>query len=113
MKQPTGSVLISLLLISGFGFAVRAAGEDGKEAPTTVRKTSEGLHFQLPPDWPVEKRGSLVGPIPVEEYLARKLGVMEQRLQAMEQQVGALDVRLRVLEEAMKRPRLQSKEGAP
>ena len=112
MKRRTGGWLVSWMLVVS-GVAVQAGDGDSKDL-TTVRKTSEGLHFQLPPDWPVEKRGTLVGPIPVEEYVAHKFTAVEQRLQSLEQQVGALDVRLRVLEEAMRRQRLQSKEeGTP
>jgi len=87
--------------------------DKGGSAAATVRKTAEGLHFQLPPDWPVEKRAGSVGPIPIEEYMARKFSALDQRLKTLEQQVGSLDVRVRVLEEEVKRQRLQSKEGIP
>lgn len=92
--------------------AVKAEEKSGA-VPTTVRKTAERLHFQLPPDWPVEKRAGSVGPIPIEEYMARKFSAMDQRLKTLEQQVGSLDIRVRVLEEDVNRQRLQSTEGAP
>ena len=68
----------------------------------TVRKSQEQLHFELPPDWPIEKRGGMVGPIPVEEYLAMKFKALDARLQAMEQKLNGMDLRLRVIEENQK-----------
>lgn len=94
------SVLIALAFL---GIPLAAAEDQGVEGPVTVTKTKDGLRFQLPPDWPVEKRGGAVGPIPVEEYLSRKFSAVEKRLQLLEQQVGALDLRVRVLEERIKK----------
>jgi len=92
-----------------------AAEDSGKVEPATVRKTEANLHFQVPPDWPVEERGGIVGPIPIEEYLAKKFKLLEGRLQAMEQRLNGLDIRLRVLEEGAGGRRtqsLRSSEGA-
>ena len=107
-----GLLAVGIVLVAACPWAGGAERQE-RETPVTIRKTSEGLHFQLPPDWPVEKRGTLVGPIPIEEYVARKFTAMDQRLKVLEQQVGSLDVRVRVLEEDLKRQRLQSKAGAP
>ena len=93
-----------------------AAEDSGKTEPATVRKTEANLHFQVPPDWPVEERGGIVGPIPIEEYLAKKFKLLEGRLQAIEQRLNGLDVRLRVLEEGAGERRtqgLRSSEAAP
>jgi len=35
-------------------------------------KTRNGLNFQVPEDWPIEKRGGIVAPIPTEEYISIK-----------------------------------------
>jgi hypothetical protein len=75
---------------------------DRTEEPVTVRKTKEGLHFNLPADWPVERRGGVVAPVPVEEYLAKKFADLDARLQALEQRFNGFDVRLRVVEEQLK-----------
>ena len=88
-------------LVTGAHTAASAADKDA----ATTRKTESGLHFQLPTDWPIEKRGGVVGPIPIEEYVARKMTSIESRLQGLEQQVGSIDIRLRVLEEGAKRQR--------
>jgi len=69
----------------------------------TVLKTEDGLRFKLPADWPIERRGGVIAPIPVEEYLSRKLTAIEARLQELEKQVSAFDLRLRVLEEQSKK----------
>ena len=77
--------------------------EDGAKDAATIKKTQQNLNFQVPPDWPIERRGGIVGPIPVEEYLAMKFKALDGRLQAMEQKVNGMDLRLRVLEEALKK----------
>jgi hypothetical protein len=83
-----------------------AWSEDGAgKEPVTVRKTKDNLSFQLPPDWPVEKRGGITAPIPVEEYLAMKFKGVESKLQALEQRLEGMDIRLRLLEETLKKQR--------
>ena len=84
------------------GDRVAAADDPSKETSVIKTRTQEGLHFRVPEDWPIEKRGGVVGPIPLEEYVAKKLSAIEARLKSLEQQVGGLDVRVRVLEEAVK-----------
>jgi hypothetical protein len=90
-----------VLLLAPLSLPASAAEGDSAER-ATVRKTREQLHFELPADWPVEKRGGIVAPIPVEEYLAMKFKALESRLQTIEQRLNGFDVRLRVMEEAMK-----------
>ena len=88
------------------GVSAAAAAEDATSAERpTVRKTEDGLHFNLPADWPIEKRGGITAPIPIEEYLARKFKALDARLQALEGQFSGFDVRLRVLEEEAKKRR--------
>jgi hypothetical protein len=79
-----------------------AAWSADDAAPSTVRKTAQGLHFNVPPDWPIEERGGVVGPVPIEEYLAQKFRAMEGRLSMIDQQLAGFDLRLRVVEEQMK-----------
>lgn len=81
-----------------------SAEEITEKERATVRKTYEKLHFELPPDWPIEKRNGMVAPIPVEEYLAHKFKALDQRFQGLEQRVNGLELRFRVLEESGKRP---------
>ncbi len=79
------------------------AADDPSTKDVAVDKTAEQLHFKVPPDWPIEKRGGIMAPIPIEEYLARKFKSLEAQLQVIEQRVSGLDLRVRVLEEASKK----------
>ena len=91
--------------------ATSAVPTGRQEEPVTVRRTHDNLHFQLPPDWPVEKRGGVTAPIPIEEYLGKKFQALEVRLYAIERQLSGFDVRLRALEEASKKPREGLRSG--
>ena len=110
-QQPGPSAVLRCgkLIAAVYGLLVAAAAPQGvaaqevtEEERVTIRKTMQQLHFQLPPDWPIEKRGGIVAPIPIEEYLARKFKALESKLQALEQRLNGLDLRLRVLEESQK-----------
>ena len=94
-------VFAASVVVAAAPVMVRA--EDGVKDASTIKKTQQNLNFQLPPDWPIERRGGIVGPIPVEEYLAMKFKALDGRLQTMEQKVNGMDLRLRVLEEALKK----------
>ncbi len=96
-------LLAAALAASG---SVRAA--DDKPSDAKVLKTEDGLRFQLPADWPIEKRNGILGPIPIEEYIARKFSALNNRVQELERQQTSLDLKLRVLEEQLKKSRLQS-----
>ena len=95
----------SLIVMVVGDHVARAAEEATSKEPSTVKKTEDGLHFNLPADWPIEKRGGITAPIPIEEYLARKFKALESRLQALEERFNGFDVRLRVLEEEAKKRR--------
>ena len=102
------AISLAAMVIAGAS-AGAVDGKKGDEQAPTVLKTQEGLRFNLPEDWPIEKRGGVLGPIPVEEYLSRKFSAVEIRLRSIEQQVSAFDLRLRVLEEAAKRQPMSSR----
>ncbi len=56
--------------------------QDDKEEellPYTV-KTQEGLIFRVPEDMPIEKRGGIIAPIPFDEYMYRKLKLINDEL---------------------------------
>ncbi len=90
--------------------AARGADE-AEETPATTVRTSEGLKFVVPPDWPIEKRNGIVAPIPIEEYLNRKFSGLEKKVRELEGKVGALESKLSALEAKSKKP-LQSSEAA-
>ena len=107
-KRSVGSLIIALGLVAVAAPTVsRAEDASGGSEPVTVRKNKEGLNFTLPPDWPIEKRGGITAPIPVEEYLGKKFSAVESRLKLLEQQYNGFDVRLRIIEEALKRQQRQ------
>jgi len=97
------------------GAATASAQDDAASTQLVEVRTEDGLRFRVPPDWPIEKRGGGVGPIPVEEYVARKFASMEIRLRAMEQQLSSMELRVRLLETQMKsgQQRLRSGDAGP
>ena len=97
--------LVAGLLAAVFLAAGPVEAAETKTSASTVVKTKEGLHFNVPADWPVEERNGAVGPVPVEEYLAMKFSGIESRLRTLEQQISGFDLRLRVLEEDNKSSR--------
>ena len=100
---------LTLVILGVSGFVASPIRAEDTSAEGTVKKSKGGLNFQLPPDWPVEKRGGMIIPIPVEEYLGKKFKEVESRLHLLEQQQSGFDIRLRAIEEAIKAQRaLQS-----
>ena len=112
MRLKRNHSALSRLLCLGLALAAPLGAEaaTAKEDAVTVQKTKEGLHFNLPPDWPVEKRGGVMGPIPIEEYLSKKFSALNTQLQSLEQRLNGLDVRLRVAEEELKKQRQTTTE---
>lgn len=104
-RKPWGVLAAWSLLCTGPWVPWAVGEEASSKEQVTVQKTAEGLHFKVPPDWPIEKRGGVMAPIPIEEYLARKFKALEAHLQTLEQRMNGLDVRLRVLEEEVKTQR--------
>ena len=106
-RRVPGIVLLAAVCVAAAAGTARSEDGHGQDAkpPQSVVKTKDGLHFNVPPDWPVEERNGVVGPIPAEEYMARKFSGMDSRLKTLEQQVAGFDLRLRVLEEAVKEDR--------
>jgi|GEM_PF-6404133 len=50
-------------------------------------KSMNGLNFNVPEDWPIEKRNGAVGPIPMEEYIQLKFKKIEERIAVLEDEV--------------------------
>lgn len=46
-------------------------------------KKKNGLNFQVPEDWPIEKRGGITAPIPTEEYISIKFKATEEEFKAV------------------------------
>ena len=46
------------------------------------------LNFQLPEDWPVEKRGGLMTPIPTEEYVSIKFKEIKEEFRSLRDELS-------------------------
>ena len=108
--SPVGAVVVRIAMVALLSTMPPARAEEAKADDVTVTKTSEKLNFKVPPDWPIEKRGGVMAPIPIEEYLARKFAGISTQLQTLQERVNELDVRLRVMEEAAKKHAAQQQQ---
>ena len=51
----------------------------------TVTKKQKGLRFTVPEDWPIEERGGVVAPIPIEEYISIKFKDIYSQIDSIKQ----------------------------
>lgn len=80
-RTSTPKMILGLVVI--FALAVTAGPTHAQKA-----KEMEGLRFQVPEDWPIEKRGGVLGPIPTEEYVALKFEKVNQELEAVKTEMS-------------------------
>ena len=64
-----------------------AANSYAQEEPT-ITKTQKGLRFNVPEDWPIEERGGVVAPIPVEEYISIKFKDIYSQIDSIKQDLS-------------------------
>ena len=83
--------------------AVSAGAADEQQDPPAVTKEKEGLYFTVPPDWPIEKRNGIMAPIPIEEYLGRKFGALDARIEKLDKENAELKARVQLLEDKVGR----------
>ena len=74
--------------------AMAQTAQTVEEKENLVTKELKGFKFKVPADWPVEDRDGQVGPVPVEEYLAKKFSAVSARFDAVEKQLAALETRV-------------------
>jgi len=67
-------------------------------------KEQEGLRFDVPEDWPIEKRGGVVAPIPVDEYLVIKFKEVDKKIEALSDEIESFGARVDVLEKKNTKP---------
>lgn len=78
-------VYFGFILIVSIGMMFVAYGNSYAQNSKKV-----GQHnFQLPDDWPVEKRGGLITPLPTEEYVSIKFEEIEKEFQAIKGDLSA------------------------
>jgi hypothetical protein len=66
-----------------------AAQDDSQFKYQTVT-TKEGLSFRIPEDMPIETRNGIQIPIPFDEYMYSKFKQMDNRLNAMDAKLEAI-----------------------
>lgn len=68
-------------------------------------KTVDNLKFQVPDDWPIEKRGGVVGPIPTDEYVSMKFQKTDEEFKAIRteiaEKISALQSSLKDMEQKL------------
>jgi len=52
-----------------------------------LRKTQKGLHFTVPDDWPIEKRGGVLAPVPVEEYVLKHFKAIYAEIESLNKSI--------------------------
>jgi len=72
-------MIISIACVAG-AIAVLTVDDPGYAQNT---KSKSGLNFNVPEDWPIEKRGGILGPIPTEEYMVIKFTEVEEEFQVI------------------------------
>ncbi len=74
------------ILATGPGKEVQAEPEEELK-DNTVIKVVKGLRFRVPEDMPVTKRGGVVAPVDLYEYMALKFSKVDKRLADIESQI--------------------------
>ena len=78
-------LIIAVLLPWAVTFS--AIGQNGLIYAQNTKEV-DGLHFQVPEDWPVEKRGGVLGPIPTEEYVSIKFKEIDKEFLAVKDELS-------------------------
>lgn len=82
---PRGLIYFGAILISVIGWMATVNGYSYAQNS----KSAKGLHFNVSSeDWPIEKRGGLLGPIPVEEYVVIKFKAINEEFQTIKDELA-------------------------
>jgi archaellum component FlaC len=109
MRRSVMAVFFGSVLVLGLSV------HEGYAQPS---KKVDQLNFQLPEDWPVEKRGGLITPIPTEEYVSMKFKEVEKEFESVREEFSltsdGLREDLKAMEERFSRQaeEFQSQEAA-
>lgn len=72
-----------------------AAGAEEKTGVQTAEyvdvKNEDGISFTLPKDWPLQKMGASIGPVPIEQYLGMKFDKVNERITSLEERLSILE----------------------
>ena len=81
--------LVLTCLMSSFVYAAED-NQDETQKKADVLRSSKGIQFRVPDDWPLETRNRAVGPVSIEEYLSLKFKKLEERITVLENKVDNL-----------------------
>jgi len=70
-------IVVGLVFVTSIGIVIMS---DSLSYAQNL-KSKNGLNFDVPEDWPIEKRGGITAPIPIEEYITMKFKVTEEKFQ--------------------------------
>jgi len=73
--------LVIIPTVCAIGVIMILTADNSGYAQNTKKRN--GLNFQVAEDWPIEKRGGIVAPIPTEEYISIKFKATEEEFQAI------------------------------
>lgn len=74
----TAAFLLAAFAIGSASFNLPWPCNADAEDQNKIRSV-KGLQFNVPDDWPIEERGGTVGPIPIEEYIAKKFSAIDSK----------------------------------
>ncbi len=80
--------VISLLLALAVWGVLTGMRQNAGAAEPKSQRTQEGLHFTVPEEWPIEKRGGVLSPMPVEEYVVKRFQESESRITTISQDLS-------------------------
>ncbi len=100
MKKFKTILAVMALIVCGFsaGLPFGWTANETEATDPMVVKNYKGLQFKVPEDWPIEKVGNTIGPIPMEEYMSRKFADVNQRLKKQEEVLAKMEKRLETVE---------------
>ncbi len=80
-------VIFSSLVLAVWG-VISGMRQNAVAEESKSQRTQEGLHFTVPEEWPIEKRGGVLSPMPVEEYVVKRFKEIESRITAISQDLS-------------------------
>lgn len=77
------SMNAGMIFVWMLSLAIVMGGFSHAESLTEIK----GLKFNVPEDWPIEKRNGIIAPIPIGEYITIKFEAVEEKFQAIKDEL--------------------------
>lgn len=111
MKALFLAVFLSVFL---YATALSGAAEEDEEFEyKTVIKVVDGIKFDVPEDRPIERKDGVIGPMPMDKYVAFKFSKSEKRLEKIEDSIERIEEDLKLIRkdiESLKKHRISSEK---